>query len=34
MDQTPVNLIVIFLCKSSQKYFIERVRKFIAYVAT
>ena len=34
MDQTPVNLIVIFLCKSSQKYFIERVRKLTAYVAT
>ena len=34
MDQTPVNLIDIFFCKSSQKYFIERVRQLIANLAT
>ena len=33
MDQTPVNLIDIFFCKSSHKYFIERVRKLIANLA-
>ena len=34
MDQTPVNLIDIFFCKSSTKYVIEKVRKLIANLTT